>query len=220
ILESLKNRALVYNQATQYAFFQEKIGSVLVLCPVSPLGISRTEHDANELERIYEEGRNLAKKQLANVRNFLKPYSFYGSGTADCAPVSQAFSAIKNPRLLYDALCKLWCRKTCAPRLQSEWSQENRTKGQCSITAFLAQDIFGGKVYGIPLGDGNFHCYNDVDGCIFDLTSEQFGEKAASFVYSNNPEQSREIHFSKEEKKLRYEYLKERLVNLLQQSQA
>lgn len=220
VLESLKNRALVYNQETQYAFFQEKLGSVLVLCPESPLGISRTEHDANELERVYEEGRNLAKKKLEQVRNFLKPYSFYGSASADYAPASEAFSAIKNPRLLYDALCKLWCRKTCAPRLQSEWSQENRTKGQCSITAFLAQDIFGGKVYGIPLGDGNFHCYNDVGGCIFDLTSEQFGEKAASFVYSNNPEQSREVHFAKEEKKLRYEYLKEGLVNLLQQSQA
>ena len=215
LLESLKNRSLVYNQETQYAFFQEKLGSVLVLCPESPLGISRTEHDANELERVYQEGRGLAKKQLANVRNFMKPYSFYGCEAADCSPSSEAFSAIKNPRLLYDALCKVWCRKTCAPRLQEEWSEENKTKGQCSITAFLAQDIFGGKVYGIPLGDGNFHCYNDVNGCIFDLTSEQFGEKAASFVYSGNPEQSREVHFAKEEKKQRYEYLKEKLLSLL-----
>ncbi len=85
------------------------------------------------------------------------------------------------------------------------------TKGQCSITAFLAQDIFGGKVYGIPMEGGNFHCYNVVGDCCFDLTSEQFGEKAKDLVYENNPEQFREVHFAKEEKRLRYEMLRIRL---------
>lgn len=85
------------------------------------------------------------------------------------------------------------------------------TRGQCSITAFLAQDIFGGKVYGIPMEGGNFHCYNVIGDCCFDLTSEQFGEKAKDLVYENNPEQFREVHFAKEEKRLRYEVLRERL---------
>ncbi len=108
-------------------------------------------------------------------------------------------------------LSEIWCADTCAPRFRNEWSKENKTKGQCSITAFLAQDIFGGKVYGIPLKDGNFHCYNDVDGHVFDLTSEQFGEEAKNLVYENNPEQKREAHFAKEEKRRRYEYLKNAL---------
>ena len=96
--------------------------------------------------------------------------------------------------------------------MRGEWSEDNRTLGQCSITAFLVQDIFGGRVYGILRPGGNFHCYNDVDGCVFDLTSEQFGEEKLS--YEGNPEQFREVHFAKEEKRLRYEKLREALRDL------
>ena len=84
-----------------------------------------------------------------------------------------------------------------------------KTLGQCSITAFLAQDIFGGEVYGILRSGGNYHCYNVVGDCIFDLTSEQFGDEV--LCYEGNPIQSRRVHFAKEEKRLRYEYLKRRL---------
>ena len=84
-----------------------------------------------------------------------------------------------------------------------------RTLGQCSITAFLAQDIFGGQVYGILRPGGNYHCYNVVDGHVFDLTSEQFGGEA--LCYEGNPEQSRQAHFAKEEKYRRYLLLKQRL---------
>ena len=57
--------------------------------------------------------------------------------------------------------------------------------------------------------EGGFHCINVVEGVIFDLTSEQFGSEVLS--YEDNPEQSREVHFSKEEKKQRYEFLKKKL---------
>ena len=86
-----------------------------------------------------------------------------------------------------------------------DWTPENKALGQCSITAFLVQDIFGGDVYGIPLPDGGFHCYNVVDGHLFDLTSEQFAGE--TLCYENNPQQSRDIHFSKEEKYQRYKLL-------------
>ena len=123
-------------------------------------------------------------------------------------PCDPAYKNAGTPRDLYDLLDGIWCRKTCAPRMQDEWSEDNKTLGQCSITAFLVQDIYGGKVYGILRPGGNYHCYNDVDGHVFDLTSEQFGEEAALLVYEGNPEQLREVHFAKEEKKLRYEYLR------------
>lgn len=110
---------------------------------------------------------------------------------------------------MYDALSAIWCVDTCAPRLRKNWSPENKTLGQCSITAFLAQDIFGGKVYGILRPGGNYHCYNVVGDCVFDLTSEQFGDEV--LCYEDNPEQFREVHFAKEEKRLRYEYLKKKL---------
>lgn len=115
------------------------------------------------------------------------------------------YPGIQTPRDLYDALLNVWCEYTCAPRLREEWSVENITLGQCSITAFLVQDIFGGRVYGVLRPGGNYHCYNEVDGHVFDLTSEQFGDEVLS--YEDNPEQFREVHFQKTEKKERYEYL-------------
>ena len=128
----------------------------------------------------------------------LNIYNFYGK---DSVP--------KEVTKLYCDLLHVWCVETCAPRLRDKWNEKNPTVGQCSVTAFLAQDILGGKVYGIPRDDGNFHCYNVVGNYVFDLTSEQFGDE--KLCYENNPEQFREVHFLKEEKRQRYELLKKLL---------
>ena len=109
----------------------------------------------------------------------------------------------------------MWSADTCAPRLRADWSPENRTLGQCSITAFLLQDIYGGKVLGVPLEDGNFHCFNVVGDCVFDMTSEQFG--TTRLDYADCPEQKRSVHFAKEEKRQRYESLKKKLMTHLEQ---
>lgn len=136
-------------------------------------------------------------------------YKFWGWQNANAIAVTDEYKGINNPINLYNALSNIWCADTCAPRMRDDWTKENMTLGQCSITAFLAQDIFGGKVYGILRSGGNYHCYNVIGDCRFDLTSEQFGDEV--LCYDNNPEQFREIHFAKEEKRLRYEYLKEML---------
>ena len=131
-------------------------------------------------------------------------YRFYGWESADIRDERGL-----TPREYYDLLSEIWCAETCAPRMRSDWSPENKTLGQCSITAFLLQDLYGGKVFGVPLGDGNYHCFNIVGDCVFDLTSEQFGDKKLN--YTDCPEQFRETHFAKEEKRQRYELLKARL---------
>ena len=136
----------------------------------------------------------------------LDTYGFYGWQEATVPAKNQDYPGIHTPRDLYNRLWDLWCADTCAPRMRGDWSEDNRTLGQCSITAFLAQDIFGGKVYGIPLPDGGFHCYNVIGDCVFDLTSEQFGGQR--LTYEGNPEQFRDEHFRKEEKRQRYEKLK------------
>lgn len=143
----------------------------------------------------------------------MKKYQFYGWEQADVPAASKTYEKIKNPKELYDILSEIWCADTCAPRMRERWSKENQTLGQCSITAFLAQDIFGGKVYGILRPGGNYHCYNVVGDCCFDLTSEQFGDEILD--YRENPEQFREVHFQKEEKRQRYEYLKKELETYL-----
>ena len=131
-------------------------------------------------------------------------YRFFGWESADIRDERGL-----TPREYYDLLSEIWCAETCAPRMRSDWSPEDKTLGQCSITAFLLQDLYGGKVFGVPLGDGNYHCFNVVGDCVFDLTSEQFGEKKLN--YTDCPEQFRETHFAKEEKRQRYELLKARL---------
>jgi hypothetical protein len=148
------------------------------------------------------------------TENYMKKYHFYGWQTADVPAVGEGYESIRDPKHLYDLLSEIWCADTCAPRMRGNWTKENMTLGQCSITSFLAQDIFGGQVYGIRRPDGNYHCYNVIGDCVFDLTSEQFGEEVLS--YKDNPEQFREVHFAKEEKRLRYEYLKTKLKENLQ----
>ena len=139
----------------------------------------------------------------------MKKYKFFGNEVAFAKPINKEFKYVKNPRHLYDLLSDVWCEQSCAPRLRPEWSKENKTLGQCSITSFLVQDIFGGEVYGVPLKDGGYHCYNKIGEYRFDLTSEQFGDEI--LVYDDKHPQSREEHFASEEKYQRYLYLKDEL---------
>ena len=127
-------------------------------------------------------------------------------------PVNKEYASIKDVDDLYEKLLNCWCKDTCAPRMRDNWSINNKTCGQCSITAFLAQDIFGGNVYGVLTENNNTHCFNVVDNQMFDLTSEQF---SYSLDYSKGTIQDRNIHFSKQEKYERYLYLKNKLNELL-----
>ncbi len=136
-------------------------------------------------------------------------YKYFGNEVVEVRPQNNLYPGIENPRQLYDALSHIWSIETCAPRYRSEWSEENKTLGQCSITSFLVQDIFGGEVFGVKLPDGGYHCFNVVDGKMFDITSEQFGDE--KLVYTLEYPQTRESHFASEEKKQRYELLRNEL---------
>lgn len=143
--------------------------------------------------------------QTVEILRRANMYRFYGWEAADVRDGNGL-----TPRDLYDLLRVVWAADTCAPRMRGDWRAENPTLGQCSVTAFLVQDLFGGNVFGVPLGDGNYHCFNAVGSCVFDLTSEQFGDQALS--YADCPEQLREVHFAREEKRQRYRLLRRRLL--------
>lgn len=140
-------------------------------------------------------------------------YKFYGHDSKSVSPIDSQYQKIRDQRHLYDLLDTIWCLETCAPRYRPDWSEQNKTLGQCSITSFLVQDIFGGEVYGVPLKEGGFHCFNVIGDVTFDLTSEQFGDEKLDYVHVTK--QSREEHFASEEKYQRYLLLKERLLNKL-----
>lgn len=140
---------------------------------------------------------------------------FYGQGICGhLRPQVQEYEKLGSPVDLYSLLLTCWGQDTCAPRMAEAWPKSHPTLGQCSITAFLVQDLYGGEVYGVPLGDGNFHCFNVVDDVRFDLTSGQFGEKLLH--YTLKYPQSREIHFQKKEKEARYLLLRQKLLQVLE----
>lgn len=157
---------------------------------------------AEMLDIVGNDAEDILRNAMDNI--VLRPYRFYGWETASVKDRNGL-----TPRDYYDLLSDIWSAETCAPRMRGEWSPSDKTRGQCSIIAFLLQDLYGGKVLGVPLKDGNYHCFNAVGDCVFDLTSEQFGD--SKLDYTGCPEQSREVHFAKEEKHLRYELLKEKL---------
>ena len=83
-------------------------------------------------------------------------------------------------------LAKAWSLDT-----SSKWSAARPALGQCSVTALVVQDVFGGALLKTQVGD-DWHFYNLIDGCRFDLTAEQF-ERA--ILYDDLPA-SREDAFS------------------------
>lgn len=134
--------------------------------------------------------------------------SYFIEGNSEIKKICEDYINIKSIDDLYKALKALWNKDTCTPRMQANYSKDNPSLGQCSITAFLVQDIFGGEVYGVDLKDGNYHCYNVIKDTIIDLTSEQFKE---ALVYDKKNPQSRDIHFQSDEKYMRYLNLKKLL---------
>jgi hypothetical protein len=136
-------------------------------------------------------------------------YKYYGADLSGIYAENDEYPGINTVQDLYDAMSEIWCEYSCAPRYRKEWSKENMTLGQCSITSFLVQDIFGGGVYGVPREEGVFHCFNVVDGKAFDITSEQYGDEV--LTYTTDYEQSREEHFANQEKYERYKYLCDKL---------
>ena len=70
IYEAMLKRHEVYNQEKAYVFEQEAAGKCFVICPPEPLGISRTEKDPDQLQRVYDLGRSEMQKKLDELRTF------------------------------------------------------------------------------------------------------------------------------------------------------
>ena len=71
MVRAIARRHTVYNRQMEEIDEKEARGEILVIRPPEPLGIRRTEHDPEELDRAYRIGRNEAEKALPAVREFL-----------------------------------------------------------------------------------------------------------------------------------------------------
>ena len=50
---------------------QEREGNAFVFRPLKPLDVSRTTHDAMEMNRVYQQGREEALQRLDALKQFL-----------------------------------------------------------------------------------------------------------------------------------------------------
>ena len=69
--EAMAVRHTVYNRQMDELDAREDGGLALVIRPPGPLGISRTEKDPDELERVYQLGRREGLRRLEDVRAWL-----------------------------------------------------------------------------------------------------------------------------------------------------
>lgn len=117
----------------------------------------------------------MLRKEKNSAYRYDRRYRFYGWENAEkIRPVVACGCADLGE--FYLACLAAWSEETCTARMRGDWSKENPTAGQCSITAFLVQEFFGGEIMGLPLEDGGMHCFNRIDGVIVDLACEQFGK--------------------------------------------
>lgn len=71
LVKALETRHEMYNETIEYIGNKEVKGEILVLRPEAPLNIKPDEKDANELERVYQEGRKTALKRIEEIKAFL-----------------------------------------------------------------------------------------------------------------------------------------------------
>ena len=71
LVDAMKRRHVVYNEETADVFAKADCGEVFVICPKQSLGISRTENNPDELQRVYDEGRRTALELLPEIKEFL-----------------------------------------------------------------------------------------------------------------------------------------------------
>jgi predicted patatin/cPLA2 family phospholipase len=71
MIRCMEERHLMYNQQKKYVREQEKLGKALVLRPDAPLHINPIEKDPNELQRVYDHGREVAMRNLDTIKEFV-----------------------------------------------------------------------------------------------------------------------------------------------------
>jgi len=69
--KAMRRRPQMYNKQMSDIKLREISGAALVIRPKESLGISRTENDPEELQRVYDLGREVAETRLNEIRDYL-----------------------------------------------------------------------------------------------------------------------------------------------------
>lgn len=93
--------------------------------------------------------------------------SFLGAGTR------------KDIDEFFGVLLKSWIKR------DDEYDFSNDpAHNQCTVTAMVVQDYFGGEILALAMPGGGTHYLNLIDEKVFDLTSDQFTSHGVELDYS------------------------------------
>ena len=71
VIDALRERPAIYNKQLQQVREEERKGNAFVFRPLKPLDVSRTTHDPEEMNRVYQQGRQEALQRLDDLKKFL-----------------------------------------------------------------------------------------------------------------------------------------------------
>lgn len=71
MIETMRNRHVMYNAEKEYIRKQEAAKKVFVIRPDAPLNIGATEKNPDELQRVYDIGRRIATEKLEELKEYL-----------------------------------------------------------------------------------------------------------------------------------------------------
>lgn len=71
VYKCLQHRPEVYNAQLDYCLQEADAGRALIIAPEEPLNIGRLQLEVEPLERVYNQGRAVALKQLDRIREYL-----------------------------------------------------------------------------------------------------------------------------------------------------
>lgn len=112
---------------------------------------------------------------------------------------------------LLKALNMAWCRETAYSGDRNNWTIDKKSIGQCTVTAMIVFDYFGGKIIrGYSEKYKLFHYWNEIDGEKVDLTYDQFSDKK-DILFTNIICKSKNDLMKIRSVKVRYILLKERV---------
>lgn len=86
---------------------------------------------------------------------------------------------------LEKALIATWSVETAYSGDRKNWTPEHNSIGQCTVTAMIVYDFFGGRIVrGYSEKYKLFHYWNEIDGKKLDLTFNQFSYDKSDIVFT------------------------------------
>jgi len=117
---------------------------------------------------------------------------------------------------LIEALNASWSRDTAYRTDQKDWTSEKKETGQCTITAMIVYDYFGGIIKrGTSKKYNLFHYWNEIGGEKIDLTFNQFVGRKDDIIFTNVISKNKDALLQIHNVRIRYELLKSKIEKYL-----